>query len=70
MTELYQIFWDKKWNKQKKDLLFNIVVENCYVKSVTNDIVKWTIGESWAKTASWLEKRYCKITRNLEVNLK
>ena len=46
---------------QWKQRTYNITVTNGYVTAVSNNMLQWCIGVSWATVASWLEKKKAKI---------
>ena len=46
---------------QWRHRIYNITVTNGYVTAVSNNILQWGIGVSWATVASWLEKKKAKI---------
>ena len=46
---------------QWKQRTYNITVTTGYVTAVSDNILQWCIGVSWATVASWLEKKKAKI---------
>lgn len=61
MTTIHKITWDSRYNRTNKKLEFEIIEEDCWVKSVSHPILKWMVDSAWVHCYAWLKKKHADI---------